>query len=69
MYYKTMQICNVGEMDRLCSKLVSFQLLVNLTVTDKHSSLQRNLYITNVFIVKGPYSQHFIFLVTNEWAQ
>jgi hypothetical protein len=35
--------------DRLCSKLLPLLLSVTLSVSDKHTSLPRNPYITNIY--------------------
>jgi hypothetical protein len=39
LYYKTLRIGNVPQMDRLCSKLVCLILSVNFTGLAKHTSL------------------------------
>jgi hypothetical protein len=53
------------------SKLVFYCNCQSLTLAvDKHTSLLRNPYITNLqcLIVYEPHSQHFFSLLTYEWA-
>jgi hypothetical protein len=43
MDYKTLQICNLWEMDRFRSKLLTFDLdNYTLALTNKHTSLLQN---------------------------
>jgi hypothetical protein len=62
LYYKTLRIRNVPQMEIFRSKLVSFIANHKYTSLEKHASLLRNPYIAN----PGPCSQHFIFFVTYE---
>ncbi len=55
LYYKTLRICNKQQMNKLCSMLVFYIVCHKQDSFYKHTSLPRNLYITNLecFIVQG----------------
>ncbi len=58
LYFKTLQICNLQEMDKFCCKLVSF------TYLDKRASLLRNLSLfrklqTRNVLKYRPQIQHY----------
>jgi hypothetical protein len=50
LYYKTIQTRILREMNRFCSKLVSFgRHNTQQLEKNKHTSLQRSLYTTNTY--------------------
>ncbi len=51
LYYKTLWIRYLREMDRHCSKLVDLAWTNRLTFTNKHTSLLRRFRICNVLMV------------------
>ncbi len=48
LYNKTFRALNLQEMERFCSKTVSFLSSVTYTGLDKHTSLLKSQYITNL---------------------
>ncbi len=49
MYYKTLRASNILQIDRFRNKLVPYIIdHKHITYDDKHTSLVRNQYITNL---------------------